>query len=260
MTRRHPVRAHLGTLALVAVLSGCGVAPGLHSEDVPSRTPTRTLSVFAAASLAEVLERIADQYEIEHPDVDVRLTYGGSADLAAQIREGAPADVFASANQDRMDSVADLTAAPPTLFAKNHLVIAVPTGNPAGITGMADLADPEVATVICAPQVPCGAATAELAALDGLTLTPVSEEQSVTDVLGKVASGQADAGVVYATDIARAAGVEKVAIQGTERVLNRYPIAPLAQASDPDLARDFVEHVASEDSRRALSEAGFGVP
>lgn len=246
-------------LALAGTATGCGIAPGLHAE-ATSREPSRTLSVYAAASLSDVMERIADQFEIAHPDVDVRVTYGGSADLAAQIAEGAPADVFASANTTQMDAVADLVAAEPRLFAKNHLVIAVPAGNPAGVTTLADLEDPAIVSVICAPQVPCGAATAELAALDGLTLAPASEEQSVSDVLAKVASGQADAGVVYATDIARADGVEAVAIQGTERVLTRYPIAPLEAAAEPALAADFVDYVMGPEARAMLTESGFGVP
>lgn len=246
-------------LALAGTAAGCGIAPGLHAE-VTSREPSRTLSVYAAASLSDVMERIADQFEIEHPDVDVRVTYGGSADLAAQIAEGAPADVFASANTTQMDAVADLVAAESRLFAKNHLVIAVPAGNPAGVTTLVDLEDPTIVSVICAPQVPCGAATAELAALDDLLLAPASEEQSVSDVLAKVASGQADAGVVYATDIARADGVEAVAIQGTARVLTRYPIAPLEAAAEPALAADFVDYVTGPEARAMLTASGFGVP
>ena len=246
-------------LALAGTAAGCGIAPGLHAE-VTSREPSRTLSVYAAASLTVVMERIAEQFEIAHPDVDVRVTYGGSADLAAQIAEGAPADVFASANTTQMDAVADLVAAEPRLFAKNQLIIAVPSGNPAGVTALADLESPAVVSVICAPQVPCGAATAELAALDGLRLAPASEEQSVSDVLAKVASGQADAGVVYATDVARADGVESVAIQGTERVLTRYPIAQLDDAAEPALAADFVDYVTGPEARAMLTESGFGVP
>lgn len=241
-------------------LAGCGIAPSLLAEGPPSRTPEVALDVYAAASLTEVMERIADQFEIENPEVDVRVTYGGSADLAAQIREGAPADVFASANEAQMDAVADLMAAEPVLFAKNHLVIAVPAGNPAGVAGLADLESPDVVSVICAPQVPCGAATATLAQLDGLTLAPASEEQSVSDVLAKVATGQADAGVVYETDLSRAEGVDRVAIEGTERALTRYPVAPLADADDPDLAAAFVDYLSGPVAFDALTEAGFGRP
>ena len=243
-----------------ALVAGCAIGPRPWAEAASPGPPTETLTVFAAASLSEVMERIADQYEIEHSEVDVRVTYGGSSGLAAQIREGAPADVFVSADEAQMDAIGDLAAGEHILVAKNHLVIAVPAGNPAGVAGLDDLADPAVVSVICAPQVPCGAATASLAVLNGVTLSPVSEEQSVTDVLGKIASGQADAGVVYATDIARAPGVEKVAIAGTERVLNRYPAAALADAADPARARDFVDYLAGPEARQMLTEARFGVP
>ncbi|MCA9768037.1 MAG: molybdate ABC transporter substrate-binding protein [Gemmatimonadetes bacterium] len=249
-----------GPRVLISVVAALGLVAGACGSDDDTEAAGGEITVFAAASLTAAFEEIGAAFMAEYPDADVTFNFAASSELATQIIEGAPADVFASANTTQMDAVADLVAAEPRLFAKNHLVIAVPAGNPAGVTTLADLEDPAIVSVICAPQVPCGAATAELAALDGLTLAPASEEQSVSDVLAKVASGQADAGVVYATDIARADGVEAVAIEGTERVLTRYPIAPLDGAAEPALAADFVDYVMGPEARGMLTASGFGVP
>ena len=235
--------------ALVGLAVGCS----------PADTDADQLVVYAAASLAVPFAQIEADFEATHPGVDVVMVHGGSAGLAAQILEGAPADVFAAANQVQMANVADETAVAPQVFATNTLTIAVADGNPAGVAGLADLADPGLVTVVCAPQVPCGASTARLAEARGVTLAPASQEGSVTDVLGKVDSGQADAGVVYVTDIARADGVDGVPIPGAEEFANQYPIAPLARASDPALAASFVGHVLGE-GQEALREAGFGAP
>ncbi len=222
-------RRALGVLVAalsVAVLGTVlGSVLGRGSESLPSAPAA--LTVFAAASLSEVMEEIASDFSATHDGVEVRLTYGGSSDLASQINEGAPADAFVSANEAQMDAVSDHIAGAP---------------------------------VICAPQVPCGAATAELATLQGLTLAPASEEQSVTDVLGKVAAGQADAGIVYVTDVARADGVDAVPIQGAEAIINRYPAAALTGSGAPALAEAFVNYLSSPQAQRVLAAAGFGAP
>jgi molybdate transport system substrate-binding protein len=219
-----------------------------------------TVTVFAAASLSDVLEGITADYEAEHPAVDIKTSYGGSADLAAQIAEGAPADVFISADESRMADVASLTAGTPAVIASNTLTIAVPVGNPAGITGLGDLSRDDVVTVICAPHVPCGAASRALARALGVSLRPASEEQSVSDVLGKVASGQADAGLVYVTDVARAAGVAEVRIPGADAVVNQYVAAALSSSTEPTLAADFVTYLTEHEAQAAFREAGFGSP
>ncbi|WP_296667658.1 molybdate ABC transporter substrate-binding protein [Demequina sp.] len=218
------------------------------------------LTVFAAASLADVMEPIAEAFESAHGAVDVRLTYGGSSDLAAQIAEGAPAEVFVSADEAQMAAVADHVSGDAAVVATNTLTLVVPAGNPAGVRGLEDLASPGLVSVICAPQVPCGAGTAELATLAGVTLTPASEEQSVTGVLGKVASGQADAGIVYVTDIARAEGVEAVEIDGADAVVNHYMAAALTGAREPGLPALFVEFLTGPEAREVLAAAGFGTP
>jgi molybdate transport system substrate-binding protein len=171
--------------------------------------------------------------------------------------------VFASADEKNMTKATDagLGVGEPVDFATNVLEIAVAPGNPHGIDGLADLDDPDVATVVCAPAVPCGSATAAVAAAAGVALSPVSEESSVTDVLGKVASGEADAGIVYVTDVLAAGDtVEGVAIDEADRAVNTYPIVALRGSAEPALARAFVAFVAGPDGRRVLHAAGFGAP
>ena len=220
-----------------------------------------TVTVYAAASLTPTFTELAKQFEAEHEGVDVRLSFGGSSDLATQIQNGAPADVFASADTATMDELVhdDLTAADPQDFATNTLEIAVPPGDPAHVSYLADLARPGLKLVICAPEVPCGAAAQQVARLAGITLDPVSEEQSVTDVLGKVTSGEADAGLVYVTDV-KAAGdaVEGVPFAESKKVVNTYPIAPVADSGQSDLAQEFVDLVLSDAGQQVLRDAGFG--
>ena len=235
--------------AVAAALAAAACAP----------TQDETLDVYAAASLQEVFVEIAEDFESDHPGVSVRLTFAGSSDLATSIEEGAPAAVFASANEEQMERVAPLMAEAPEDFATNQLTIAVPPGNPAGIAGYEDLADASVRLVICAPQVPCGAAAENVAAALGVDWHPASEESSVADVLGKVASGEADAGLVYTTDIARA-DVESVPLQRADASLTRYPIAAVADSGRQPLAMDFVDFVLSAEGADALRDAGFGSP
>ena len=201
-------------------LAAASVVVLLTAACAPTKDDARVV-IFAAASTVEVVTQVAEQVQSERPGAQITVTYGGSADLAAQILEGAPAAVFLSADEAQMATVTEQTrVGTPQVFATNYLTIVVPAGNPAGVTGLADLEDADLVSVVCAVQVPCGAATAELATLDGLTLSPASQENSVTDVLGKVSSGQADAGVVYVSDVGRVAGVEEVPIAGADRVIN----------------------------------------
>lgn len=241
-------------LALALPLAACGG----DSDDAGS---TDTVTVYAASSLTAAFGEIAQDFEADHDGVEVKLSFGGSSDLVTQIQNGAPADVFASADTATMDELVadDLTAADPQDFATNTLEIAVPPGNPAGISSFADLAKPGVQLVVCAPEVPCGAAAQQVADDAGVTLEPVSEEQSVTDVLGKVTSGEADAGLVYVTDV-QAAGddVEGITFPESAGVVNTYPIAPVKGAGD--LAQQFVEFVLGDTGQQVLADAGFGKP
>jgi molybdate transport system substrate-binding protein len=244
----------LVALALALPLTACGGDDGGEST---------TLTVYAAASLTATFEEIGEQFEAEHEGVMVELDFGGSADLVTQIQEGAPADVFASADTTTMDKLvdADLAGADPQAFASNTLEIVTPPDNPAGIASFQDLAQPGLQLVVCAPEVPCGTATQTMADNLGVALTPVSEEQSVTDVLAKVAAGEADAGVVYVTDVTAAGGsVRGVPFPESGDVVNTYPIAPVTESDSADLAVQFVQFVLSDTGQQALSAAGFGRP
>lgn len=255
----------LGVLALAAAtgLTGCSAVDDRPGSDVELR-------IFAAASLGGAFDELATRFETLHPDIDVApISYDGSSALATQLLEGAPADVFASADESSMARIADdgLVDGEPEPFATNVLAIAVRPGNPLGIDGLADL--PGVGpggsrapvVVLCAPEVPCGAAAHTLFERAGVALAPASEEQNVTAVLTKVRTGEADAGVVYVTDL-EAAGdeLEGVEIEGTDAATNVYPIAALAGAADPAAARAFVEFVRSPAGAEVLDAFGFGRP
>ncbi|MBF4571223.1 molybdate ABC transporter substrate-binding protein [Herbiconiux sp. VKM Ac-1786] len=258
--------------ATLLLLSGCAgqAAPASDvpaSSAVPGSTEAAlegTVTVFAAASLKATFTELAQEFEAAHPGVTVELSFAGSSDLVTQITEGAPADVFASADEKNMAKLIDagvVDAAAPVDFATNVLTIAVPPGNPGGVARLADLADPGIATVLCAPQVPCGAAAETLEKAAGVTIPAVSEESSVTDVLGKVTSGEADAGLVYVTDVVAAGdAVEGIDIAESAEAVNTYPIAPVAGAQNPAAARAFVELVTGSAGRDVLAAAGFGAP
>lgn len=240
----------LAVALLLLPLTACG-------EDEPGET---TLTVYAAASLTAAFEQLAGEFEAEHDGVDVQLSFGGSSDLATQIQEGAPADVFASADTTTMDELVDDGLVDDVwAFASNTLEIATAPDNPAGIARFQDLAEPGLQLVVCAPEVPCGAATATMAEALGVTLSPVSEEQSVTDVLAKVITGEADAGVVYRTDVI-AAGDDVLGVPFPEslQVVNTYPIAPVTGSDHDASAREFVDLVTSSAGQRILADAGFG--
>lgn len=250
------VLAVAATVLLVLPLTACG------NNDTGGSGDRTTLTVFAAASLTTTFEELEKTFEADHPDVDVRLSFGGSSDLVAQLAEGAEADVFASADTRNMDTLVDagLAAGDPAEFATNTLTIAVPPGNPAGVEDLSDLADDELNVVVCAPEVPCGNAALAVAKAAGVSLAPDSEEQSVTDVLGKIESGEGDAGLVYVTDVTAAGdGVDAVAFPEAADVVNHYPIAVVGGAPQADLAQEWVDLVLGE-GQAVLGAAGFGPP
>jgi molybdate transport system substrate-binding protein len=246
---------------LVAVLLTGLAAGGCGSQgEGTGRSDDTTVTVFAAASLSAPFTELADQFEAEHPGVTVRLSFGGSSDLATQILAGAPADVFASADVTTMAALGDGVVDPRDL-ATNTLQIAVPPGNPADVEDFADLARDGVRLVVCAPEVPCGRASEAVAEAAGIQLDPVSREQSVTDVLGKVTSGEADAGLVYVTDVLGADdAVEGIAIPDLAEGVTTYRIATVAGSPQADLAAQFVAFVLAEAGQTVLEDAGFGVP
>ncbi len=262
-TARSSLLAVLLGGALLATTACSAAGQGPQGAPASGSVSSGELNVFAAASLNGVLTDLAADFEDDHPDVTVRLNFAGSSDLATQILSGAPADVFASANPENMDKVTapGMAAGEPVTFATNVLQIVVPVGNPHGITSLADLADQQIKTVICAPQVPCGAATQKVSQEAGIEIPAVSEESSVTDVLGKVVSGEADAGLVYVTDVKNAQGdVEGIDFAEAGAAVNDYPIARLVESANPDAAEAFVALVTGPEGRKALADYGFGTP
>lgn len=241
--------------AVVVSMTGC--AGGAQ----PPGQANQSITVYAAASLTDSFTDLAQEFEAEHPGAAVELNFAGSSTLVTQLADGAPADVFASADQANMDKAveAGLVQGSPSIFATNTLTIAVPPGNPAGIESFADLGGSGVDLVICEPRVPCGAATQKLQEVTGVDLTAVSEESAVTDVLGKVTSGQADAGVVYKTDVTAAGdAVDEVQIAEAGQAVNQYPIAELAAAQNTELAQEFVDFVQGPRGQQRLAREGFG--
>ncbi|MFJ3407339.1 molybdate ABC transporter substrate-binding protein [Promicromonospora sp. NPDC090134] len=247
-------------LVLAAAVAGCGSGgSGDTAAAEGAAAGATTLTVYAAASLTATFEQIGEEFEQAHEGVQVEFNFAGSSDLVAQIQEGAPADVFASADEANMDKLtADgLEGAEPVAFASNTLQIAVPPGNPAGVADLGDLAG-DLNLVICAPEVPCGAATQKVAGSAGVKLAPVSEEQSVTDVLAKVTTGEADAGLVYVTDVIGAGDeVEGIEFPESAAAVNVYPIAPVADSANAGLAQEFVDLVLAEGGQTVLRDAGF---
>lgn len=245
--------------ALLA-LAACGGTDD--SSDASAVELSGEVLVFATASLTDAFEELGAAFEDAHPDVSVVFNFAGSQQLAGQIVEGAQAGVFASANHAQMDVVADegLVDGSAVTFASNALAIAVEPGNPLGIAGLDDLADPGVVLVLAAEEVPVGAYTREALDNAGVVVSASSLETDVRAVRSKVALGEADAGIVYSSDIVTAEGaVDGVAIPDEFNVTANYPIATLAGAPNPAAARAFVAFVRSADVE-VLEQFGFGAP
>ncbi|MEV5648651.1 molybdate ABC transporter substrate-binding protein [Nocardia sp. NPDC052254] len=248
-------------LAVTAAAAGCG------SDDSKATSGTGELSgtvtVFAAASLTETFTKLGHDFEAAHPGTKVVYSFGGSSALAQQIQQGAPADVFASAAPSNMQQVVDtgdVTAHPET-FVSNRLEIAVPKGNPGKIAGLADFGKPEPRIALCAVQVPCGAAAEQVFKISGITPQPDTREQDVKAALTKVTLDEVDAALVYRTDV-QAAGdkVEGIDFPESGKVINTYPIAPLAKAPNAAAAAAFVEYIHSDQAKKVFADAGFDTP
>ncbi len=276
MTQRRfisrPVRRALTATAAIAVaigsLTACANTEKVADQPAAESTDSLTgeLNVAAAASLQPAFEELSEQFTAEHPDVKITLSFDGSSVLATQILEGAPIDVFASADEANMLKVTDekLNAAEPITFATSSLEIAVAPGNPLGITDLASLAKPTASgeapvVVLCAAEVPCGAASHKLLDRDGVAITPASEEQSVTAVLTKVAAGEADAGLIYRSDVLRSeGGVDGIEIAGSNEAAGSYLIAPLTSSASPEAALAFAELMNSTAAQQLFEKLGFG--
>lgn len=244
--------------AMVAVsIAVAGCSSDDDSSGGDSSGGKTTLNVYAAASLKSTFTELAKAFEKAHSDVEVKLNFAGSSALVTQINQGADADVIATADERTMQKLGD-KAVDPKIFATNTLTIVTAPGNPKNITGFASLRDSGAKTVACAPEVPCGAATVAVEKNTGVELTPVSQEASVTAVLTKVTSGEADAGLVYVTD-AKSAG-NKVATVGDAafgQVINKYPIATVKGTKHSEQAEQFKDMVLGQTGQEILSAAGF---
>lgn len=265
-TPRRAVALAATTLVAALALSGCAATVAARTETPsPSASTAGTasgeLTVFAAASLGTAFDSIAKAFQAENPGVTVKpITYDGSSTLASQIIAGAPVDVFASADQKNMDKVTQAgLAGDAPVFTTNVLQIAVAPGNPHHVHDLTSLSDAGLTVVVCAPAVPCGNAAKTLLDAAGVTVTPASEEQNVTAVLAKVKAGEADAGLVYTTDV-KAAGsaVTGIAIPGADKAINSYPITVLKGAQNPEAAAAFVAFVRSPAGQKILKDLGFG--
>lgn len=253
--------AAAAALAITAAPAGCGSDDT--SATAGSDQISGTITVFAAASLTETFTELGHQFEAAHPGVHVVNSFGGSSSLAQQIMQGAPADVFASAAPANMQQVVDAgeVTDQPATFVRNRLEIAVPEGNPGHITGLADFGNPDPRLAVCAVQVPCGAAAQKVFDAAGITPRPDTREQNVKAVLTKVELDEVDAGLVYRTDV-QAAGdkVEGIDFPESAKVVNTYPIAPLAKAPNAAAADAFVEFVHSAQAKKVFAAAGFDTP
>ena len=247
----------LGLTVMAALCSSCGTS-------APAGSPalSGTITVFAASSLNEGYTAIGKEFQKSHPGTMVTFAFGGSSMLVSQIQQGAIGDVYASADQPNMQKLIDarLTAESPIVFARNNLEIVVGKGNPKHITSLSDLGRSGLVVVLCAPAVPCGRYAAQALQKAGVSVRPASQEADVKAVLSKVALGEADAGIVYITDV-KAAGtaVDGVAIPAAVNVVAEYPIVILKDSQNRALARAFISYVLT-DGRRILAGYGFTNP
>jgi molybdate transport system substrate-binding protein len=234
------------------------------TTEAPAEEPALEgdITVFAAASLTDAFDEVGTAFEEANPDVNVELNYGPSSGLREQILEGAPADVFASANTSNMDQVVEGGAAEaPENFVTNQLQIAVPTGNPGEVDGLDDFGDADLLIGLCAEDVPCGEFGREALANAGVTPEVDTNEADVRALLTKVESGDLDAGIVYVTDVLAAGdAVEGVDIPAEDDVTATYPIAALTDSGNAEVARAFVDFVLSDEGQEILASYGFDSP
>jgi molybdate transport system substrate-binding protein len=251
-------RSRCSLLVPVAIF-GLGLGAASCGDDASSSDGSE-VTVFAAASLTESFTAIGEAFTAGNPGTDVTFNFASSSDLVAQINEGAPADVFASADRANMAKLTDAghSGGEPEVFARNSVAIIVESGNPQAITGLDDLENPDLIVVTCDPEVPIGAYTQEVFANAGVTVEPDSFEEDVKAVVNKVVIGEADAGLVYSTDVAVAGDTaEGVEIPADINVTPEYPIAVTAEAPNPAGAGAFVEFVSSEAGQEILASYGF---
>lgn len=264
------VTGRLGVLLALVALAGCaGPASGDGGESggtapAGGPRPGGTITVLAASSLAGVFSELGERFERAYPGTDVSFAFAASPALVAQVRAGAPADVVATADRRHLDDLArDRLVAEPQSFARNHLAIVVERGNPLGVRSLADLARPGLIVVVCATEVPCGALAQRSLEWAGEDIRPRSFEPDVKAVVSRVVLGEADAGLVYATEVTAAGRrLEGVPLEVApqDRLYTSYAMAPVASSANASLARSFVAFVVSDRGQQVLRAAGFDSP
>jgi molybdate transport system substrate-binding protein len=249
-------------VALVGVLAaGCGGTEGTPQQDAAA--PAGEVVVFAASSLTDAVGDLADAFTAHHPDVRVTASLAGSQQLAGQIVDGAPADLFLSADDTRMQQVVDAghVEGEPVVVATNRLAIAVEPGNPHDVRGLDDLARADLLVALASPEVPAGAYAVQALTTAGVEASPVTLEPDVRSVAAKVELGEVDVGLVYASDIVAAAGrLESVEVPEELDPRPRIPAAVLADAPNAPAARAFLAFLTSEEGQAILAANGFGPP
>jgi molybdate transport system substrate-binding protein len=258
---RHTRIAAIASLC-VLVLACAGRGADAGSGTGERANEESTVLVFAAASLTDAFEEIAAAFEEATPGVSVQLNLGGSSSLREQILDGAPADVFASANMSNMDAVvAEDLARDPQIFATSDLQIVVPAGNPGGVEGLDDFARADLLIGLCASEVPCGAFGRQVLEAAGVDPAHDTDEPDVRALLSKVATGELDAGLVYRTDVIAAGdAVEGVDIPNALNVVAEYQVAALTDATNGAGATTFLDYLLSPEGRAILRSYGFGSP
>ena len=249
--------------ALVAMALVVGLGALFPGASVAATKPSGQLTVSAAASLTDVFPVIADAFKKRFPDTDISFNFAGSSTLMNQVIAGAPVDVVASASEPIMQIGIDMDlVSRPFLFAKNSMAIAVPAGNPANIKSLSDLQQEGVLLGVCDTAVPCGSAAAELFTKNEISVVPVTRELDVRSLLGKVISGDLDAGIVYESDVKSAEDtIEYIEIPAKNNVMTTYPVAAVADSKNLKLAQRFVNFVRfSTASRGILRTFGFAKP
>ena len=256
------MRRTMSLIAALAVVTACSGSGGTDPDAGAMAEPGGELLVSAAASLTDAFQAMAVSFQRAHPEVDVVVNTGGSAALREQILQGAPVDVFASASPDVMDDVVEAgeTADDPIVFALNRLQIAVPAGNPASVAGIEDFGDGSLLLGVCAAGVPCGDLARQALERAGVVASIDTNEPDVRALLVKVAAGELDAGITYATDVAADPRVEGIDIPSEFNAVASYVIAVLRTAPNPDAGSAFVDYVVSDEGRDTLSSFGFTLP
>lgn len=261
LTSRRTAAAVLAAALLLPSSAACGNDDeDTGTNDSSNSAPEAELTVLAASSLTDVFKEAGQKYEKEHPGTELKFSFAGSQELAAQVKQGAPADALVTADAKTMAGVRSETGSP-TVIAKNRLVIATGKGNPEKVANLKDLADPKLKVVLAAPDVPAGRYSRQILDEHRTDVEAVSREPNVRAVLSKVELGEADAGIVYRTDAAGVPGkVDAVKIPDDENAVVSYPAAPLKSSENDKAAAAFVKWLSSPEAQKYLRDAGFQKP